>query len=461
MKKVRIGAAQGFYGDTLEPAIETAKRGEIQYLCFDCLAELTLAILAKDRARDPDTGYTKDVPSAMRALLPLAREKGFKILTNGGGINPLGAWREVIRVARELGLEDLKVAVVTGDDILPRLAELKEKGVSLQDLETGRSFDSLKAPLMFANVYLGAWPIVEALRQGADVVITGRTTDTAQFLAPLIFEFGWGEEDWDRLAQGILMGHLMECSGQSTGGNFSGNWWEIGDLDRIGFPVAEVESDGTFVLTKTEGTGGLVCVDTVKEQMLYEIHDPAAYVTPDVIADFTTVTLKDVGPNRVLVKGAKGKPRPDVLKAVMGYEDGYMGQVMIGYAWPDAMKKARAAERIIRSIMARRGWEYEEIHTSFVGYNSLHGPTVQGREEELNEVYLRMAVRAKTRADASKFFRLFPPLALNGPPGLGGLTGVETRQLVGMWSSLIPRELIENSVEIHVEEVGANGAGAA
>lgn len=454
MKTVRIGAAQGFYGDSLDAAIETARRGNIQYLSFDCLAELTMAILAKDRSIDPSKGYTKDITAAMQALLPLAREKGFKILTNAGGIHPEGAQQEVIRIARELGLDGLRVAVVTGDNLMGRLEALMEEGISFKDLQTGQSFVKVRNRLMFANAYLGAEPIVDALRQGADVVITGRTTDTAQFLAPLIYEFGWTEDDRDQLAQGILMGHLMECSAQSTGGNFSGKWWEIEDMDRIGYPVAEVQPDGVFVLTKTEGTGGLVCVDTVKEQMLYEIHDPTQYITPDVVADFTTATLEDIGPNRVFVKGATGKSRPDTLKVVMGYENGYMGQAIIGYSWPDALKKARAAEAIVRKQLARRGWEYEEIHASYMGFNSLHGPTVEEPNEELNEVYLRMTVRSKTKQDAAKFGRLFPPLALNGPPTLGGLGGMGApHQLIGMWSSLVPRDRIERDVQIAIEEV--------
>ncbi|GAX90336.1 acyclic terpene utilization AtuA family protein [Effusibacillus lacus] len=454
MKIVRIGAAQGFYGDALEPAIVSAKRGDIQYLAFDCLAELTMAILAKDQAKDPNKGYTRDITPAMQYLLPIAKDKGFKMLTNAGGINPEGALQEVLRIANKLGLHGLRVAVVTGDNLMGRLDELQESVLTLEDLETGEKLGTVKDRLMFANAYLGAQPIVEALKQGADVVITGRTTDTAQFLAPLIYEFGWSQEDWNELAQGILMGHLMECSGQSTGGNFSGCWWELKDLDLIGYPIAEVREDGSFVLTKPEETGGLVSVDTVKEQMLYEIHDPTAYVTPDVIADFTTATLEDIGPDRVLVRGATGKHRPDSLKVVMGYENGYMGQAMVGYSWPDALRKARAAEEIIRKQLQRRGWEYEEVHAEYLGFNSLHGPTVEEPQEELNEVYLRMTVRAKTREDADRFGRLFPYLALNGPPSLGGSFGTLTsRQLLGMWSTLIPREMVEREIKIRIEEV--------
>lgn len=454
VKKVRIGAAQGFYGDSILPAVESAKRGNIQYLSFDCLAELTLAILQKDRQKDPAKGYTRDITLSMQLLLPIVREKGIKILTNAGGINPVGAQQEVLRVARELGIHGLKVAVVTGDDILERLQEFRQKGISLDHMENGKPIDSVLERIVFANAYLGAWPIVEALRQGADIVITGRTTDSAQFLAPLLYEFDWGPEDLDRLAQGILMGHLMECSGQVTGGNFSGNWQDIEDLDRIGFPIAEVQEDGEFVITKPDETGGLVSVDTVKEQMLYEIHDPSAYVTPDVILDMTEVRIEDIGPNQVRVSGARGKKAPDTLKVVMGYSDGWMGQAMAGFSWPDALAKAQAADRIVRKQMERIRLQYDEIQTDYLGYNSLHGPLAAPPAEELNEVYLRVAVRTRKKEDAAKLSRLFPPLALNGPPSMSGFTGVTPpRELLGMWSCLIPREEVESQVQLTMAEV--------
>ncbi|MEK3937331.1 acyclic terpene utilization AtuA family protein [Sporosarcina sp. FSL W7-1349] len=455
MKKIRIGAAQGFYGDTIEPAIATAKYGDVDYMSFDCLAELTMAILLKDKQKNENLGYTRDITTSMKALLPYVKQKGIKLLTNAGGINPIGAQQEVIRIAKELGLDDLKVAVVTGDDLIGQIDDLTAQGISLDHMETGEPIGKVKEKLMFANAYLGSMPIVEALKQGADVVVTGRTTDTAQFLAPLIYEFGWSEEDWDRLASGVFMGHLLECSAQSTGGNFSGSWEQVQRMEEIGYPIAEVDETGDFILTKVEERGGLVSVDTVKEQMLYEIHDPSAYVTPDVIVDVTQVKLENCGDNRVKVSGVKGKPRPDELKIVMGYEDGYMGQAIVGFSWPDALKKARKSDEIIRKQIERAGLEYEEIQTSYLGYDSLHGPLAKEPDKELNEVYLRMAVRAKTRQDAARLARLFPPLFLNGPPSAGAFHGnIPPRQLLGMWSALIPREVVENQVEIIVEEVG-------
>ncbi|MCA0757913.1 DUF1446 domain-containing protein [Paenibacillus sp. N4] len=454
MKTVRIGAGQGFYGDSFAPALETAKRGHVQYLCFDSLAELTLAILQKDRRRDPALGYAKDISAAMRELLPLAKEKGIKLLTNAGGMNPLGARQEVLRVAGELGITGLKVAAVSGDDVLGQLEEWEKGGLSLNHMEDGRDAGAVRSRIVFANAYLGAGPLVEALRQGADIIVTGRVADSALFLAPLIHEFGWQAEDWDRLAQGLLMGHLMECSGQASGGNFSGDWQSVPDLDAIGFPVAEVREDGEFVLTKTEGTGGLVSVETVKEQLLYEIHDPSAYVTPDVVVDLTEVRLQEAGVNRVRVTGARGTKRPDTLKVVMGYEDGWLGQAIWGYSWPDALAKAKAADRIIRIQMKRKGLRFQEVRTDFLGVNSLHGPLAKEPAEELNEVYLRMAVRAESKEEADKLGRLVPPLMLSGPPAMGGFLGMlKPRELLGMWSCLIAREIVESKIQVSVVEV--------
>jgi len=454
MKKVRIGAAQGFYGDTIEAAVATAEKGDVQYLCFDALAELTMAILVKDKRKNENAGFTKDIPQQMKALLPYVKEKGIKLLTNGGGINPIGAQQEILRVARELGVSGLKVAVVTGDNVLDRIPEFLEKGHPLNHLETEKSIEDVKERLEFANAYIGAEPIVKALEGGADIVVTGRTTDTAQFLAPLIYEFGWSPDEWDKLASGVFMGHLLECSAQSTGGNFSGNWWEIEGFDRMGYPIAEVSENGNFIISKVEDRGGLVTVDTVKEQMLYEIHDPSAYITPDVIVDLTNVKLENAGANKVSVTGVKGKPRTDTLKVVMGYENGYASQVIVGFSWPDAMLKAKKVDEIIRIQLERYGLNYQEVRTDFMGYNSLSGPLAHDSQSELNEVFLRMVVRAETKQEAARFSRLFPPIALNGPPSMSGFAGnASPRALIGMWSTLLPREEVENQMKVEVVEV--------
>jgi hypothetical protein len=455
LKTIRIGAGQGFYGDTIYGALNMAKYGDVQYICFDTLAELTMAILQKDRLKDPKAGYTKDITVTMETLLPYVKEKGIKLITNAGGINPEGAREEVFRVAKKLGITGIKVGIATGDNIYPYLNDWEQQGIDLSNYSTGEPYDNIKNKVLFASAYLGAMPIVEALRQGADIVVTGRTTDTAQFLAPLIYELGWKEDDWDKLAQGILLGHLMECSGQASGGNFSGDWWNIPDMENIGYLIAEVSEDGSAIMTKPENTGGRVSVDTLKEQFLYEIHDPSNYITPDVVADFSDVRFIQEGENRVRVTGVKGRPAPKTLKAIIGYENGYMGQGLIGYSWPDAMAKARKADEIIRKQIQLYGIEVEDILTEYVGYNSIHGPLAKPIDEDsINEIYLRVAVRTKTKEMANRFGRLFPPLALNGPPFVGGLSGMfSVRQLLGLWSVFLPRERIEANIQVSVMEV--------
>lgn len=457
MKRIRIGAGMGFYGDSILPALETVQRGQVQYVAMDHLAELTLAILQKDRQRDPSLGYTRDIGETMRLLLPETLSRGIRLITNAGGINPQGAAQEVLRVARELGVGRVRVAVVTGDGIGHRLDELEAAGVRFEDPETGQTLAGVRDRVLFASVYLGAWPIVEALRRGADVVVTGRTTDTAPFAAPLIHEFGWSSDDWDRLAAGILVGHLLECSGQATGGNFSGRWWEVEGLDGIGYPIAEVDAAGAVIITKAAGTGGLVTVDTVKEQLLYEIHDPSAYLTPDVTLDLSRVRLEQVGADQVRVSGVRGRPAPATLKALVGYAAGWAGEGMLGFSWPDALPKARRAAEILRAQLDRLGIVADEVHEAYLGYDSLHGPVAPEPDpDRLNEVFLRMAIRTQRPEDAARFARLFPPLALSGPPFIGGLGGVSRpRQLLGFLSALIPRELIEPHVRVELLEVGS------
>ncbi len=452
MKSVRIGAGQGFWGDSPFPALDVVKAGNVKYLACDALAELTLAILQKARQKDPTKGYVEDM--FFKLLLQPCWEKGVKILTNAGGINPGGAGQMVYELARSLGLKGLKIAVVTGDDVLHRLAELEAMGVDLSDMESGEDISSIRDKILFANAYLGAKPMVDALAMGADVIITGRTSDPAMFLAPMVYELGWRWDDWDRLAAGILMGHLMECSAQSTGGNFSGDWWNIPGMERIGYPVAEVYENGDAVLTKPEGTGGRVDLRTVKEQMLYEVHDPTAYITPDVVADFTSPRLIEDGPDRVRITGMKGKPRPDNLKVSIGYSAGWMGEATLKYSWPDALKKARKAEEITRKQFAALGLSFEEILYEYVGYNSLSGPLAAGDGADLNEVGLRIAVRTPDKMTAAMMPRLLPPLALNGPPTATGSGGISRpRELIGMWPALVPREEVEKQVQISIMEV--------
>ncbi len=454
MRSVRIGAGQGFYGDTPDGALDVAEHGDVSYICFDALAELTMAILQKDRMRDPAGGYTRDLPSFMRLLLPVARQRRIRLITNAGGMNPEGAAAAVRSVARELGMDDLRVAVVTGDDLTGRVDDLREQGAPLAHLDTGAPIHTVRARIVFAVAYLGALPVVRALADSADVVITGRVADASLFVAPMIHELGWDPADRDRMAAGVLLGHLMECSGQATGGNFSGDWWNVPDLERIGYPVCEMREDGTALLTKPRGSGGRVSFDTVKEQLLYEVLDPRRYINPDVVADFTSAGLRNLGYDTVEISGVRGGPRPEQLKVIAGYLDGWMGTAMIGYSWPDADAKARRAAELIEKLAAGAGLEPLEHLVELVGVDSLHGDAA-GEAGEINEVVLRVAARFATEAEAARFPRVAMPLALNGPPFIGGGAGpTGPRALLGVWPTLVPRDLVEPHVRVQVQRAG-------
>jgi hypothetical protein len=450
VERVRIGGGLGFYGDTFLPAVEMIEQGAVDFVCFEDLAELTLAILEKDRERDPAAGYTKDFGPMLRACLKPAHRHGVRLITNAGGLNPREAGRVALTVARDLGVP-LRVAVVEGDALLDRL----DAFLPFSHLETGEPLpEDLRRRALFANVYLGAAPIVEALNRGADLVVSGRVADPSLYLAPLVHRFGWAFDDWERMAQGTVVGHLLECSSQVTGGNHGGRWWEIEGLDHVGFPIAEVDESGDIVITKIPGSGGRVTFDTVREQLLYEIHDPAAYLTPDVVLDLTHVALEETGPDRVRVTGVRGHPRPDRYKALLGYQDGYMGQALVGYSWPDALKKAEATADILRRQLARLQIAVEEVRVEYLGWNSLHGPLADpSRAEDLNEVYLRFVVRTPDRRAAEQVSRLAVPLALGGPPTASGFIGFDrVRQLLGLWPSLVDRELVDAGVTVQILE---------
>jgi len=453
MKSIRIAGGLGFYGDSWRPIKASIERGNVHYVASDHLAELTLAILQKDRQRDPNLGYTRDHAPMLLDLLPIAMPRGVKFILNAGGLNPLAA-REVLSGAlQKFGIK-LNVGVVLGDCALERLDELQAAGVSLAHMDTGEDIANVRDRLLFASAYLGARPLVEALDAGADIVLTGRVADAALFLAPMMHELGWRWDDWNKLAQGIVVGHLLECSGQATGGNFGGDWRSIPDLAHIGYPIAEVWENGDAVISKAPGTGGRVNFDTLREQLLYEVHDPRHYLTPDVDVDMTTLRMEEIGPDEVRVTGATGRPAPEMLKIVAGYGDGVMGQAMLGYAWPDALAKAQLAAEIIKQQMVEVGLKAEETVIEYVGYNSIHGPLADSTHaRDLNEVYLRIAVRCADKKEAAKLGRLFPPLALSGPPFIGGAGGmIEPRGLLGIWPTLAPRSVIEEYIRVSVEE---------
>jgi hypothetical protein len=451
MRTIRIASGQGFWGDWLEAPLRQVRGGPIDYLMMDYLAEVTMSIMQKQRARDPAMGYARDFVALMERLLPDLVKENVTVTSNAGGVNPRACADEVVERARALGLHGkVKIGVVTGDDILDRIDDLANRGHRLANLDTGEPLDEVRERVQSANVYLGAQPVVEALRRGARLVITGRVTDTGLTLAPMLHEFGWAEDDWDRVAAGTVAGHINECGAQCTGGNCLVDWERIPNMADPGYPIVEVGEDGTFVVTKHEGTGGRVTVASVAEQLLYEMGDPVTYITPDGIADFTSIRLKQDGKNRVHVSGVRGRPATDSLKVSLSYLYGYKAVGTLVYAWPDAYKKAQRADRILRERLRRLGLEFEEILTEYVGVNATHGRLAGEPDPNLAEVQLRVGVRAQSAAPVRRFTREIAPLILNGPPSVTGFAGgrPKVEEIVAYWPALISKSEIEPRVEI-------------
>lgn len=446
---IRIANGQGFWGDWLEAPRQLVAGGSIDYLVLDYLAEVTMAILQKQKQRNPSLGYATDAVDLSVELLPRLLGDGIRVVTNAGGVNPRACAREIARRAREAGVQGARVAVVLGDDIGDRIDSMAADGQRFDDIGGRHPFAEIRDRLHSAHVYIGGFPLAEALATGAQIVVAGRSTDTALTLAPMIHEFGWAEDDWDRLAAGTIAGHIVECGAQCTGGNCSLAWESIPDMANIGFPVVEAEENGNFVVTKQPGTGGRVSVATVKEQLLYELGDPANYLTPDCRADFTSVRLRQVGANRVAVEGVRGGPRPPTLKTSLTYAAGYQAVGTLVYSWPRALEKARAADRMVRSRLAGLGLRFEEIRTELLGVDACHGPAAPANPDP-PEVQLRIGVRAADRAPVERFTREMIPLVLNGPPTATGFGDgrPRVRQLVAFHASLLPRDAIQTQVEV-------------
>jgi hypothetical protein len=450
-RPVRIAAGQGFWGDWLEAPVRQVEGGPIDYLMMDYLAEVTMSIMQKQRSRDPSRGYATDFVPLMERILPAVVERGIRVTANAGGVNPRACADAVLAVARKLGLAgNVRVGVVTGDDILDRLDDLMDGGHPLANMETGAPLRMVRHRVLSANAYLGAGSLVEALRRGANVVITGRVTDTGLTLAPMMYEFGWAPDDWDRLAAGTVAGHVIECGAQCSGGNCLADWEAIPHLEDPGYPIIEAGPDGTFVVTKHPGTGGRVSVPSVTEQLVYEMGDPRDYITPDVVADFTTIRLAQAGPDRVRVTGVRGRPATEFLKVSIAYFYGYKAVGTLVYAWPDAHKKARAADRILRDRLTRLGLEFEETLTEFVGADATHGPLAGPPDPDAPEVQLRIGVRARERAPVERFSREIAPLILNGPPSATGFAGGQPKveEIVAYWPALIRKSEITPRVEV-------------
>jgi hypothetical protein len=418
---------------------------------MDYLAEVTMSIMQKQKSRDPGAGYARDFVPLMERILPDLVARSVRVTSNAGGVNPRGCAEAVLEVARRLGLAGkVKIGLVTGDDILGRLDDLIARGHTLADMETGRPLTEVRDRVLSANAYLGMAPIVEALRQGADVVITGRVTDTGLTLGPIFHEFGWSPEDWDKVAAGTVAGHIIECGAQASGGNLLRGWRSVRGLENPGFPIVEASADGSFVITKHPGTGGIVSVASVTEQLVYEMGDPGSYITPDGIADFTTIQLRQAGRDRVRVDGIRGAPRTAMLKVSIAYFYGYKAVGTLVYSWPDAYDKARAADRILRRRLADLGLEFEQILTEFVGVDATHGRLSGPPSPGLPEVQLRVGVRARERAPVERFTREIAPLVLTGPPSVTGFAGGRpaVEEVVAYWPALIDRREIEPHVRV-------------
>jgi hypothetical protein len=452
---IRIASGQGFWGDRLQAPVEQVRRGPIDYLMLDYLAEVTMSIMQKQRSRDPAQGYARDFVPLMGEILEDCVEKNIRVVANAGGVNADGCAEAVLTEARRAGLMgSAKVGVVSGDDIMDRLEELVESGHELRNMETGAPLSDVLGRIQSANAYIGARPIVDALNRGAHVVITGRSTDTALTYAPMMHAFGWALDDWDRIAAGVVAGHINECGAQASGGNSIVAWKDIDDLADVGYPIIEASSDGTFIVTKHDGTGGLINRAVVAEQILYEMGDPREYITPDVVADFTTIHLDDAGPNRVRVHGVKGSRATDMLKVSISYSAGYKAVGTLVYAWPDCVEKARMADRILRERLDRMGARFDEIRTELVGWNSTHGHLAGEPPSDLPEVELRIGVRAQDKSAVEAFTREIAPLILTGPPSVTGFAGGRPRvqDIVAYWPALIDRTQIEPHLRVEVRE---------
>ncbi len=455
-RTVRLGGAQGFWGDDLDAPVRLVEGGPLDYLVLDYLAEVTMSILRKLRDRDPAAGYARDFVQLMERIWPACAKRGIRVVANAGGVNPSGCADALREAGRRAGVGDgTRVGLVSGDDLMERLDALLAQGHTLANLDSGVPLEAIRDRVRSANAYLGAGPVVEALRRGADVVVTGRVADPALAAAPLVHEFGWSLDDPHRMAAAVLAGHILECGAQATGGNCMAEWWTIPDLDVVGFPVVEVEESGAFTVTKHSGSGGRVDRRSVTEQIVYEIGDPTRVVTPDVVADFTTIRLTDEGNDRVRLDGIRGTPATDSYKVSIAYTAGWTAAGTLLYTWPDAVEKARSADGMLRRRFRRLGYAFDAVHTELVGWNAGHGPLAGPPPADMPEVQLRVAVRSGDRDSVERFSREMAPLVLTGPPSVTGYAGGRARvqEVVGYWPALGAKSAGDPHVGTEVRDV--------
>ncbi|KDE65962.1 hypothetical protein IX329_001978 [Fusobacterium necrophorum] len=449
-----IGGGQGFWGDSPDAAIDMVKNGDLDYLACDYLAELTMSILQRQKNKNPLAGYASDFIDLFKKIGKESFDKNIKIISNAGGVNVKEAVNKIQDIAKRNSMKGYKIGYVIGDDLKDQLSKFMKEGYEFINLDNGKKLEEMKGNILNANVYFGREPIIKCLEEGADIVITGRAADSALFLSPLMYEFGWKDDDYDNIARGIIVGHLLECGGQCSGGNYDYNWREVENMDQLGFPIAQV-TDKRIFITKTKTSGGLITEQSCKEQLLYEIHDPSNYITPDVVADVSRATLHEIEKNKVELSNVKGRKRPNNLKLSIGYHAGYKVETYLNFAWPDAYEKAKYAAEIIMKKMERKNLKTKDIRIDFLGLNALH-LNVANMDEELvknmNEIILRIAIRTSTKEEAQKLIPEISPLQLNGPPGASFFGGrARIQEVIGLWPTFIPRELI--NLESYILEV--------
>ncbi|MFN0006419.1 MAG: acyclic terpene utilization AtuA family protein [Planctomycetota bacterium] len=450
-EKVLVANGQGFWGDSMLGPIRLVREGPLDYLTLDYLAEVTMSIMQKLKSRDPQAGYATDFVRLIDRILPEIVEKKVRVVANAGGVNPRACMQAVMKVVRKHGYQGVGIGIVEGDDVYPRIDELLAGGEELRNMDTGAPLASVRDRVTSANVYLSAFPIAQALAQGAQIVITGRGTDPGLVLGPLIHEFGWKATDYDLLAAGTIAGHIVECGPQCTGGNFT-DWRRVPDMARIGYPIVEARADGSFAITKHEGTGGIVDESTIAHQLAYEMGDPRAYLGPDVSADFTSFRMSADGRDRVRIDGVRGAPPTPTYKVSISYDDGWKAVGQLTISGPDALDKAKLCAEIVWKRLALDGFTYapEERLVEFVGSNVCHAGIASAGNGAPSEIVLRMGVKGPDREKVDRFGMELVPLVTSGPPGVTGFAGGRPKatEIIGFWPALVGKDKIVSKVEV-------------
>ena len=444
---IRIGNGQGFWGDSIDAPVRLAKDGPLDYLTLDYLAEVTLSIMQRQKLKNPNTGYARDFLDLVERILPEISDKGIKVITNAGGVNPQSCRSELIQLAKSSGKE-IKIGVIQGDDIFPTLAELRKKGVSFENMDTGADFDSIMDKVYSANVYINSSTISDALDKGSQIVLAGRVSDPGLALGPCIYEFGWKDQDYDLLAAGTLAGHITECGAQCTGGNYS-RWQDVPNLANVGYPIIEMHPNGEFCITKHENSGGLINRETIGEQVLYEMGDPNHYISPDVCVDFTSFRINDLGSNKVSISNVTGLAPTDTYKVSISYFAGYKATGQLTISGPNAYEKAQLTAEIIWKRLKNSGVSFDDTSTEYLGLSSCHGE-INSIPSQINEVVLRLAVKDANKDNVTRFGKEIAPVITSGPPGITGFSGgrPKAQEIVAYWPALIPKELVHTTVDV-------------